>query len=490
MTAPDGRSLQGTAVRGGVAVVIGQVTRTLIQLVGLIVLARLLTPADFGLVAMVTSIIGVTSVLSDFGLSIAIMREVELDRTVRDALFYINTTLAATAAVLVWVAAPVIADFYGEPRLEEVTRWLAVFVCVSGLAPQYRAELARQLKFKALASVDTIAQAAALATACIAAIHGAGYWAVVIQQGTAAVVLIIALAVLSGYVPRSAPTLAGVKEHVSIGAASLGLDMTNYAAVYAAPAAIGQALGAAAVGLYSRAFQLVAFPLVQLAGPLTRVVVPILAHVGEGPPLVAAAKRVQLAMAYTLLPFLILIIVGGADLIDVLFGPDWRASGRIAQILAVGGVFQILGYVNYWLFTRRGRLGLLWAIEGSVWIPTTAMYFVFNTRGAEWVAALYAASLLLNWLISTTLGLRRLKLPAMEFLRPSLQRLALLVPIAAVGVLVSEILAHTGWDAIWGLAAATVASLLVAAVLSFLPWFRHELSEFATILAHVRKRKM
>ncbi|WP_286145554.1 lipopolysaccharide biosynthesis protein [Mycobacterium sp. IS-1590] len=490
MTSPDSGSLQGTAVRGGVAVMIGQVLRTLIQLFGLIVLARLLTPIDFGLVAMVTSVIGVTSVLSDVGLSMAIMREVRVEPTIRDALFYINAVIALAAAALVWVAAPLIAGFYGEPLLDEIARWLALSVFLAGLAPQYRAELARAHRFGALASVDTIAQGVALAAACIAAVGGAGYWAVVIQQGTAAVVLLMTLVALSRYLPRSKPNLRGIKSYVSLGVTSLGLDLTNYAAVYAAPMAVGHALGAAAVGFYNRAFQLVAFPLSQLAGPLTRVVVPVLAHVEDGPKLVAAAKRVQLAMAYALLPLLAFIIVGGENLVEVMFGQDWRPSGRIAQILAVGGVFQILGYVNYWLFTRKGRLGLLWALEGSVWIPLTAMYFVLSNRGTVWVAALYAASLAMNWLMSTVLGLRVLGLPAMQLLRPSLWRLLFLVPVVATGLVTREVLHHSGWHATSALAIATASSVLAVAVLAFIPIFRHEVREFLAVITSVRKRNL
>ncbi len=489
VTSEQGGSLQETAVRGGVAVIAGQVLRTAIQLVGLILLARLLTPTDFGLVAMVTSIVGVTSVLSDFGLSTAIMREAYLEPNIRDALFYINAALAVVTAVVVWAAATLIAEFYGEPRLAEVTRWLAIFVCISGLAPQFRAELARKHKFGALASVDTVAQAVALVAACVAAVRGAGYWAVVIQHGAFAVVLIILLVALSGYVPRSWPRLRGVGGHASLAASALGLDLTNYAAVYAAPAAVGRALGAATVGLYSRAFQLVAFPLVQLAGPLTRVVVPILAHVADGPALVAAAKRVQLAMAYALLPVLALIIVGGGDLAEFMFGPTWRQAGYFAQVLAVGGIFQVFGYVNYWLFTHKGRLGLLWAFEAAVWIPITAMYFVFAGRGAVWVATLYATSLTLNWLVVTTLGLRWLGLPAKDFMRPSLIRLGFLAPVLAVGIVVRELASHADWSADRTLAAAIISSLLTVAVVAIVPTFRHELREFTSIFANLRRRE-
>jgi PST family polysaccharide transporter len=193
-------------------------------------------------------------------------------------------------------------------------------------------------------------------------------------------------------------------------------------------------------------------------------------------------------MAYALLPFIVFIIVGGSDLVEVLFGPDWRSSGPLAQILAVGGVFQIFGYVNYWLFTRKGRLGLLWAIEAAAWVPIAVLYFVVSGRGAEWVATLYAVSLLLNWLLSTTVGLRRLGLPAMEFLRPSLRRLGLLIPVVGAGLGVSEVLARNHWHAGPTLAVASLSSLLVVALLALTPTFRSELREFLQIFAKVRRR--
>lgn len=484
-----GSSLGGTAVRGGLAVAIGQVLRTVIQFVGLILLAHLLTPADFGLVAMVTSIIGVTSVLSDFGLSMAILREVKLGRQIRDSLFYINAFLALAVTLGMWVAAPSVAAFYGEPRLEEITRWIAVFAFVAGLAPQYRAELARGHRFGALASVDAVAQGLAIAVACIAAIRGAGYWAVVVQQATAATALVALLAILSRYMPRSRPTLRGIREHVSIGASTLGLQLTSYLGVNAAPIAVGRALGTAAVGLYTRAYQLVSFPLVQLAAPLTSVVVPILAHVADGPDLIAAAKRVQLVMAYALLPLLVLIIVGGGDLAEMLFGLSWRPSGYIAQVLAVGGIFQVFGYINYWLFIRMGRLGALWAFEGVVWIFATAAYFLLAAQGAVLVAALYSAGLFMNWLAVTTLGLRIIGLPTKEFLVPSLKRLVFLAPVLTTGVVIREVLVRAGWGAIWTLFAALGSSLLAVGIGSLIPSFGRELREFITILGNFRRRE-
>lgn len=468
----------------------GQIFRTLIQFTGLIVLARLLPPSDFGLVAMATAIVGVTSVLSDLGLSMSILREADLDSRTRDRLFYLNALLAAIVACIVWTAAPSVAGFYSEPRLEQVTRWLAVFTFLGGLAPQYRAELARTHRFRALASVDTIAQAVALVAACLAALRGAGYWSVVIQQGTAATVLTVILMMFSRYIPRSKPGLRGIKKHASIGAAALGLQTTNYLAVNAAPVAIGRMVGEAAVGLYTRAYQLVSFPLVQLAAPLTRVVLPIFAHVTDESALIGAAKRVHLALAYALLPLLAFIVIGGSDLSVLLFGSEWRSTGTIAQVLAVGGIFQVLGYVNYWLFAHLGRLSLLWLYEGGIWMFITAGYFVFGRKGAITVAALYSAGLLGNWLATTILGLRTLGLPANEFFSSSLKRLCLLAPALTVGCGVRLACAHSGWDSTWTVLAASASALLITfGLVAVSSSFRNELCEFFGLLDTLRRQR-
>lgn len=452
----DPVDLRRRAMRGGAALAAGQLLRGAIQFGGLVLLARLLPPSDVGVVVMATALIGVASVLSDFGLSMSIMREKELEHRIRDQILYLNVALAATIAACVWALAPFVASFYSEPKLVSVTHWLALSTFMMSLAPQFRAELARQMRYRWLATVDVLSQATGLAVAVAAAILGAGYWAVVYQQLCAATCLLGVLVAASRYVPRSRLDLRGVRAHLQLGATTLAAQATNYVAVNSAPAAVGRALGASAVGVYSRAFQLASIPLVQLASPLTRVAVPMLAHTRNDADLVTMVRRVQLLLAFTLMPLLVLLGVGGAPLVEVLFGSAWVEGGETLQILAVGGLFQVAGYAFFWLFIQKGRLATLWLCELAVWAVLVPLFFAAAEWGQDAVAGLYALGLMANWLLVGTAGCRRIGIVVGELMLPSLHRLSCFGVLMALGTLAREITEH-----------ATQTSAFVVVLVSF-----------------------
>ncbi|WP_125776229.1 oligosaccharide flippase family protein [Antribacter gilvus] len=121
----DRNDLGRTAVRGGTWTVAGQALRALMQLAGLVVLARLLSPTDFGYLAMVVAVIGVGEVIRDAGLANAAVQARELTQGQRSNLFWLNSALGAAFTAAVVALAPLIAGLYDEPRLVEVSRWLA-----------------------------------------------------------------------------------------------------------------------------------------------------------------------------------------------------------------------------------------------------------------------------------------------------------------------------------------------------------------------------
>lgn len=488
MTTSDQTRLQSRAVRGGLAMAAGQISKTVIQFASLVVLARMLAPTDFGLVAMATAVVGITSVISDFGLSMSIVRTPSLSRSVRDQIFYVNVGVAIGVASAVLLAAPLVASLYGEPRLESVTRWLALTALLSGIAPQYRAELARAHRFRELATVDGLSQLGGLVAAVVAAANGAGYWTVVLQQGTAAGFLMLILIAMTRYVPITRPGFRGIGPHLIFGASALAVQSTNYIAVNAAPIAVGRLIGAASAGLYSRSFQLISFPLVQLAAPLTRVVVPLLAQVETTDQLVRAARRIQMALACTLLPLVVFLLVGGEPLVVVLFGDPWRPAGTLTQILAIGGIYQTLGYVNYWLFVHIGRLGTLWLLETGVWVAIVPLYFAFGHLGAPIIAAVYAVGLLLNWLVVGTIGLRILHLPVAEFMVPSLRRLGVVILVATCGISGRQWAVACEVSPFWTVVASSLAALVPLPLLACSARFRRELLCFSDVMLSVVRR--
>ncbi len=200
------------AARGTAVTLVAQSGRFVLQIGSLIVLARLLSPEAFGLVAMVTSLIGIAELIRDFGLSSAAIQAKHLSHEERTNLFWINVAIGTVCAMLAVVFAPLIADLYHEQRVYSIVLALSGLLVVSGITTQYRADLSRSLRFHALAAVDFSAQTLGVAVAIIAAVLGADYWAIVAQQVTFVVVALCA-------VGRVLPLASGTAEPAHLGTA-------------------------------------------------------------------------------------------------------------------------------------------------------------------------------------------------------------------------------------------------------------------------------
>lgn len=149
------------------------------QSVSTVVLARLLLPADFGLVAMVTAITGLGQAFSDLGLSEATIQRQEISHHQVSTLFWINVAIGMTLTLATIALAPVMAWFYRDPRLKGITFLVSLTFLIGGLRVQHDALIRRQMRFVALAIRDVAAYAVAVPVAIIMAWRGAGYWAIV-----------------------------------------------------------------------------------------------------------------------------------------------------------------------------------------------------------------------------------------------------------------------------------------------------------------------
>jgi len=147
------------------------------QIATLVVLARLLPPQAFGLLAMVAAINALLDLVKEFGLSAATIQRSDITHAQVSALFWINAGVGLLFAVALVLAAPLLAHFYGQPELEAVTSWLALAFALSGFSVQHWALLRRQMRFAAIAGIETMADLVALAVSLGMALSGFGYWA-------------------------------------------------------------------------------------------------------------------------------------------------------------------------------------------------------------------------------------------------------------------------------------------------------------------------
>jgi O-antigen/teichoic acid export membrane protein len=167
-------SLGRSATRGAAVTIGGQAVRIVIQLGSIVILARLLAPADYGLIAMVTAIIGIGEIFRDFGLSSAAIQAKEISRGQKSNLFWINSAIGLVLTLLVIAASWPVAALYGDPRLQLLTVALSSTFLLNGVATQFRADLARHLRFVKLTAVDIAGQVIGLALGVILALSGAG----------------------------------------------------------------------------------------------------------------------------------------------------------------------------------------------------------------------------------------------------------------------------------------------------------------------------
>ena len=234
-------------------------------------MARLLSPADVGLFAMVMSIAGIAEVFRDFGLSQAAVQAPVLTKEQRDNLFWINAAIGAALAVAVFLSSWGIAALYGRAELAPLAQLASLTFLFSGLATQFRASLNRMLRFTALATTDVIAAVVGLGAGVVVALTGAGPWALVAQLLGTAFATLVLVAVFAGWLPGRPNRGAPVGGFIRFGWNMVATQMVTYVGNNVDSVVIGIRFGASQLGIYNRAFQLVMNTANQLRAPITSV---------------------------------------------------------------------------------------------------------------------------------------------------------------------------------------------------------------------------
>jgi PST family polysaccharide transporter len=404
VTTPPGSTsgLGSRAATGAAKTMAGQGVRMVVQFGGIILLARLLSPEDYGLMAMVTALVGICEILRDFGLSSAAIQARTLSREQRDNLFWINSGIGLALGLCVFAGAGLIADFYQEPRLRAVAQVMSVTFLLSGMNTQYRATLSRGLQFGRLAMSDVGGQTLGLICGVLAALGGLGYWSLVIQQVVGSSVGLVISAMASRWLPGRPRRGVPMRNFLMFGGNLMAAQMLGYVSQNIGQVVIGYRTGAEALGLYNRAFQLLMMPLNQINAPATTVALPVLSKLQDEPPRYAAfLLRGQTVMVHIVTAIFAFACAQAHPLIVLFLGEKWQPAVPIFQILSVGGIFQVVAYASYWVFLSQGlaRAQLTYSVVARVLI--IACIFGGSQWGALGVAAGYASGLALIWPLST-----------------------------------------------------------------------------------------
>jgi len=387
------RGLAKTSARSGASTLGGQGINTIVQFGATAVLARLLAPEAFGLVAMVTSLSFLVNVFKDFGVGQAIVQREHLrPRHVHGVFWWSVVASLVTLGVFV-VLAPVVVAFYGEPPLLKIAWAIGLATTLQSLAAVPQALLRRRMKFGTIAAQNVLAVLFGAAAAIAVAAIGGGYWALVTQVMVNAAAQLTMLWFASGYVPSAVNAWLESWPLLSFGLQNSGARLFSQASRSCDNIIIGKVAGDAILGQYAVAYRILMLPITQFTGPVTQVAIPALSRLQSEPERYRRFYRHALLLVTSVgMPVVVLVTLLIGALIPLFLGEGWDQAVvlfRILSIYAFAGTFNV---ASGWAFISCGQV-----TRQLQWTTSFAIVHVLSMLiGSFWgaVGVAVAASLI------------------------------------------------------------------------------------------------
>jgi len=383
--------LKQKSVRGGKVMMGSQGITVAVQLVSTVILARILTPEDYGIFAMVTAITAFAGLFRDLGLSSAAIQKKGLTTGQQSNLFWLNVLMGAFLTVLIAGCAPLVARFYGRPDLVNVTLVLSLNFIIISLGTQHGTMLVRRMQFGRSSAAMIAGALATLGVSVFCGLQGYAYWSLVWGTLAGASVTTLFLFVFSPFRPGLPSRGHGMRELVGFGANVTAFNFVNYFARNLDNILIGKFVGVDALGMYVRAYQLMMFPIVNLRGPIQSVAFPALSRLQNEPDDFRVFYRKIIAvLSFVTMPMSVYLFMESESIIALVLGGQWGGVSPIFSALAAVAFIQpslsLIGLVL--LSLNHSRRYLHFGFYNSIAVVTG---FVIGLRwGAVGVAASYA----------------------------------------------------------------------------------------------------
>lgn len=383
-------------MRSGLITLISSACNFVISMGATAVLARLLSPADYGLIMMVSVIVSFIILFKDMGLSMATVQQEHITHEQVSTLFWINVGISVFTAIITIIAAPLIARFYDEPQLFWITMAIAPGQIISGLIIQHQALLRRQMRFGMLSVIDIISQVVSLALAITLAWKGYGYWALIAQTLSCQTVNMILVWISTGWIPGKASRGSGVRPMLRFGGFLTGFNLTNHFARNLDNILIGKLASSGELGLYQKAYTLLMLPINQINAPISAVAIPALSRLQED----AASYRRYYQRAIGLLvivgmPVIAFAAAAAKPIILILLGDQWIDAVAIFIALSPAAFIGTFNVATGWVYTSTGTTNRQFRYGLVASILTCTGFAI----GAHWGPIGVAWSLSINFIL-------------------------------------------------------------------------------------------
>jgi O-antigen/teichoic acid export membrane protein len=393
------KDLKEKTIRGGLARLCAQGVNFFLRLGSLMILARLLGPKEFGLVGMVTAFTDVLTLFRDFGLSSAAIQLKTITNEQISTLFWINIFVGILLELLAVAGAPVIAAFYHEPRLFGIAAVLAFGFLFNAAGIQHSVLLQRQMRFTALAVINTAGLLAGTIVAVVGAKAGFGYWSLVAMTVTVPLVSTIGFWLTTGWVPGMPHRRVGIRSMMRFGGTLTLTGLIVYISSNLDKVLLGRFWGVDAVGLYGRAYQLINIPTSNLNSAAGEVAFSALSRLQDDP----ARRRNYFLKGFSLvlvltMPITIACAFFANDMVFALLGAKWKDTAPIFRLLAPTILVFAIANPLSWLLIASGRVGRLMRMSLVIAPIMIFGYVIGLPYGPRGVAYAYSGVMVL-WLV-------------------------------------------------------------------------------------------
>ena len=350
------RRLRRDAQRASVLNLTARGTDFFFQFVSMVILARLLTPADFGVFAMATPFVWILMTVGDLGLASALLQQRNLNERQASAVFLVNLLAGFAFGGLFLLSSPLLGSLYGDPRVTQVAAALSFMFVFSGFTAVQQALLRRALLFDALLRAQIASSLVSSVAAVTFALEGAGYWALATRALVDPLIYSIVVWISAGWLPTRAQWDDTTKALLRYGRYSIGSSLIYSVGRHANNILIGWRYGSAELGPFALANRLFLFPVQQISWPLGHVMVPALSRLRDDPD---RLKRWYLKLlrlvTFVSFPPLFSLAICADDVVYVIAGPQWGQAADILSLLAPVGALQVGYATTDWLMRSEGR---------------------------------------------------------------------------------------------------------------------------------------
>ena len=458
------RGLTQRALGGMLWTLSGTGVQAVIQLLVIMALGRLLTPADFGVMGAAAVVIALSQIVSQVGVGPAIVQRRELDRTHVRVGVTLSAVLGFILGAVVWLAAPAIASFYRIPEVEPVLRGVALLFPIDGLNTVGKSILTRQLRFRAFVAFELGSYVVGYAcVGVLLALQGFGVWSLVAANLAQVTLRTIGMYLATRHPLRPSLDLRATRDLLSFG---FGHSLAQIGTVISQQGdnlVVGRWLGATALGVYGRAYSLMVMPANVFGRVVNRVLFPVMSRVqDERERLAAAYERALAVVAMVSLPTSAFLWIVAPEFIPALLGPQWSEVVLPFRLFTIGLLFRMSSKISDACTKAAGAVYSRALLQGIYAAMVVAGALIGQRWGVGGVAIAVSVAMGINWLTMAALGRSVTDLSWTRFMYAQVPG-ALLAGLLGTSAAITAHLARTG--GLSGLGVLLVAGLTAVLVL-------------------------